>query len=253
MPVPSTIPRCDLAIREERKRQKLVSSSSICGWIGMLMLCLISVPSFCAKVPEARVNPTPVELPVSFAHDIKFTSVTTSDGLSQAHVGSIVQDDLGFLWFGTSYGLNRFDGYTFKVFVHEANNPNSLSGVKVSAVFKDREGFLWIACEQFLNRLDPKTETFVHYPVNRVTYISQDRAGMMWLSTTAGLYRLDRSGNIRHYAHDPQNPKGLSDNDVRSATEDRTGRFWVADSSGLEEMDRATGNIKYRIPIRNPS
>ena len=229
-----------------------MNSFSIRGWIG-LMLWLMSVPAFCASVPEARVNPIPLKVPVSFANDIRFTPSTTSDGLSYAHIPSIVQDDLGFLWFGTLYGLNRFDGYTFKVFVHEPNNPNSLSGVYVNTVFKDREGILWIGCEQFLDRFDPKTETFIHYPVHGVKHISQDRAGMLWLSTATGLYRLDQSANIRLYSHDPKDPESLSDNDIRSAGEDKTGRFWVADSSGLEEMDRATGHIRYRIPIRNPS
>jgi ligand-binding sensor domain-containing protein/signal transduction histidine kinase len=235
-----------------QKLQKPVTSFSICGWI-VLVLHLTGVPVFCANLPKARVNPTPVKLPVIFADDIRFTSVTTSDGLSQTHVGSIVQDDLGFLWFGTVYGLNRFDGYTFKVFVHEPNNPNSLSGVNVSTLFKDREGILWIGCEQFLDRFDPKTETFIHYPVRVVKHISQDRAGILWLSTASGLYRVDQSGNIRLYSHDPKDPESLADNDIRSTAEDKTGRFWVADSSGLEEMDRATGHVRYRIPIRNPS
>ena len=61
---------------------------------------------------------------------------------------NIVQDDLGFMWFGTLAGLNRFDGYTFKVFVHERGNPNSLSGVDIESLFKDRDGALWIGCEQ---------------------------------------------------------------------------------------------------------
>ena len=215
------------------------------------MLCLISAPAFCAKVPEAYVNPTPVALPVSFANDIRFTPVTTSDGLSQARVASIVQDDLGFLWFGTQYGLNRFDGYTFKVFVHEANNRNSLSGVFVKTLFRDREGILWIGCEQFLDRFDPKTETFVHYPIRIVKHISQDRTGTLWLSTDTGLYRLAQNGNIRLYSHDPNDPESLTNNNIRSTGEDKSGRFWIADSEGLEEMDRATGHIRYRIPIRS--
>jgi hypothetical protein len=44
------------------------------------------------------------------------------------------------MWFGTQYGLNRFDGYNLKLFVHDAANPNSLSGVVVNSLFKDRDG-----------------------------------------------------------------------------------------------------------------
>ncbi len=59
------------------------------------------------------------------------------DGLSQTKVSQIVQDDQGFIWFGSQYGLNRYDGYKFKVFKHEPGRTNSLSGVLISSLFKD--------------------------------------------------------------------------------------------------------------------
>jgi len=215
------------------------------------LLYWISVPGWCA-VSEARIASRTVKLPVVAATDIRFTGISTSEGLSQVRVTSIVQDDLGFLWFGTQYGLNRFDGYTFDVFVHEPGNPNSLSGVKVPVVFKDRNGMLWIACEQFLDRMDPKQGTFSHYPIPAVKYISQDRNGLLWLSTSSGLYRLDpRTEHLHIYSHDRSDPESLHTNDIRSAAEDRSGRFWITDADGIHEFDRASGHIKVHIPIRN--
>jgi ligand-binding sensor domain-containing protein/signal transduction histidine kinase len=193
-------------------------------------------------------------LPLGYATDIRFAHISTAEGLSQIRVNNIVQDDLGFMWFGTLYGLNRFDGYTFKVFVHDRDNPNSLGGVNILSLFKDRDGALWIGCEQSLDRFDPKTESFAHFPVPMVTYISQDRVGLLWLSTDRGLYRLDQqSGNIHVYSHYTNDPKSLPDNDVRSAAEDRTGRFWVGESDGMYEFDRTSGHVKLRIPIHKPS
>jgi len=208
----------------------------------------------CAEVPQAYVNPIFTKLPISYSSDIRFTLISTDDGLSQIRVSSIVQDNLGFMWFGTEYGLNRFDGYVFKVFTHEPSNPNSLSGVNIFYLFKDREGELWIGSEQALDRFDPKTETFIHYPVPFVKYISQDRYGVLWLSTARGLYRLDpTSGKIRAFTHNASDPWSLRSNDVRSSAEDRTGRFWVAGPDGLDEFDRESGHVKLHIPIRNPS
>src|SRR5215813_1729167 len=101
--------------------------------IWSLLLFLMSVPGWCAA-SEARVAAKTLTLPIVDAIDIRFASISTSDGLSQSRVTNIVQDDLGFLWFGTQYGLNRFDGYDFKVFVHEPGNRDSLSGVNVIAL-----------------------------------------------------------------------------------------------------------------------
>ncbi len=215
-----------------------------------LALFLTGVTASHAKVPEAQINPVPLKLPVDHATDIRFAHISTAQGLSQIRVTSIVQDGQGFMWFGTLYGLNRFDGYTFKVYMHERGNPNSLSGVDVEALFKDRDGAIWVGCEQALDRFDPKTEIFTHFPVPEAKQISQDRAGLLWLSTDRGLYRLDpASGKIRVYAHDPSDPDTLPDNHVVAAAEDKTGRFWVGEPYGMYELDRTTGHIKLSIPL----
>ena len=218
-----------------------------------LALCLMGIP-VCAEVPQAHVNPIPITLPIYYSSDIRFTLISTEDGLSQIRVSHLVQDNLGFMWFGTEYGLNRFDGYTFKVFVHEPNNPNSLSGVNILFLFKDRDGELWVDTEQSLDRFEPKTETFIHYPVPFVKHISQDQYGMLWLSTARGLYRLDQTtGNIRVFTHNASDPLSLRSNDVRSSAEDSSGRFWVAGLDGLDEFDRDSGHVKFHVPIRSPS
>ena len=143
------------------------------------------------------------------------------------------------MWFGTQYGLNRYDGHNFKVFVPDPRNPNSLSGVFISALFKDRDGTLWVGCDRFLNKFEPATETFVQYPIPNVNHISQDTAGTLWLATDSGLYRLDpATGRIRQYSHNPNDPSSLSSNNVKSSGEDKEGRFWVATSEGLDEFDR---------------
>jgi ligand-binding sensor domain-containing protein/signal transduction histidine kinase len=217
-------------------------------------LFLIGVTHCCAKVPEAHVNPVPLKLPVVDATDIRFAHISTAEGLSQIRVMNMVQDDLGYMWFGTLYGLNRFDGYTFKVYLHERGNPNSLSGVDIEALFKDRDGALWIACEQSVDRFDPKTETFTHFPVPRVKQISQDRAGLLWFSTDRGLYGLDqKSGKFRVYTHDASDPESLPEDHVVSAAEDKAGRFWVGEPDGVYEFDRASGHVKLSVPLHTGS
>jgi ligand-binding sensor domain-containing protein/signal transduction histidine kinase len=203
------------------------------------------------NVLQAHRNPAKINVPIIEGKDIRFVRVTTADRVWETKVSGIVQDDRGFMWFATLYGLYRYDGYNFKLFVHDPKNPNSLSGVAISALFKDRGGTLWIGCDQFLNKLNPETETFTRYPVPFVTHISQDKDGTLWLATSdAGLHGLDpATGLISHYSHDPQNPSTLSSDHVVYSGEDSAGKFWVATPGYLDQFDRRTGIVTQHIPI----
>jgi signal transduction histidine kinase/ligand-binding sensor domain-containing protein len=213
-------------------------------------------------VPLPRIAAEVVNLPVVEGGSARFTRLSTADGLSQTRVSQIVQDDRGFIWFGTQYGLDRYDGYDFKVFVHEAGRENSLAGAYVQSLFKDRSGMLWIGCNRTLDRFDPRTEIFTHYRVetdeqanlgSTVVHISQDRSGFLWLATATGLHRLDpNTGTIVHYRHSGDNPRGLGTNDITWSGEDRNGDFWVGTVDGLDKFDRATGNVLLHIPMPDP-
>jgi ligand-binding sensor domain-containing protein/signal transduction histidine kinase len=203
-----------------------------------------------SAVPPPSVDPRTIRLPIVDGRDLRFARLSTDEGLSQTKAAQIVQDDEGFIWIGTQDGLNRYDGYTFKLFVHDPRNPNSLSGVYVRALFKDREGVLWVGCDQFIDRFNRTTETFTRYPVPFVRDISQDSDGILWLSTRKGLYSLDpATGNIRHYSHIPDDPSSLSNDDVDSSGADREGKFWVATAGHLDEFERRTGKVTRDIPI----
>jgi len=197
-----------------------------------------------------------MRIPAIDGDDIRFSRLSTAQGLSQTQVAQIVQDDQGFLWFGTQYGLDRYDGYEFKVFTHDPARENSLSCVYIHSLFKDRSGSLWVGCDQFLDRFDSLHETFTHYRIdagevaNYVSQISQDRTGMLWLATGSGLFRLNPDTvQITNYVHDPANPSSLGSNQVRCTLEDKTGRFWVADGENLEEFDRESGRVLSRVRV----
>jgi ligand-binding sensor domain-containing protein/signal transduction histidine kinase len=217
---------------------------------GLTLSWILFLPLLFSEAQQAHVEPRTITLPVVDGKGIRFTRLSTDEGLSQTKITHIVQDDQGFMWFGTQYGLNRYDGYTFKLFVHDSRNPKSLSGVYVRALFKDRDGALWIGCDQFINKFNRATETFTRYPVPFVRHISQDSAGILWLATGKGLYRLDSAtGTIRQYSHNPNDPSSLSNNDVNSSGEDKEGRFWVATTGHLDEFDRRTGKVTWDIPV----
>jgi hypothetical protein len=116
-------------------------------------------------VPQARINPDTVRVSVIEGDDIRFLRLSGVEGLSQNRVTLIVQDDQGFMWFGTQYGVDRYDGYQFKVFKNDPAKPSSLCGVYMFSMFKDRSGTLWMGCEHGLDRFDPWTETFIRYQI----------------------------------------------------------------------------------------
>ena len=214
---------------------------------------LLAFTAIDAAPPPASRSVQSVRLPIIEGRDIRFTHLSTEQGLSQSRVDHILQDAQGFMWVGTYNGLNRYDGYRFKVYKPEANNPNSIGGVFITALFQDRSGALWIGVDQGLDRFDPATETFTHFLSNpgeraslagHVEHMTQDRDGILWLATRNGLDRLDpATARFTHYRNDPNNPRSLSSNDVRFVFEDRQGTLWVATATDLNALDRATGNV----------
>src|ERR1700739_432018 len=75
-------------------------------------LALSSSPT----VPLARISSTNLHYPIVDGTDIRFSHPNAPPGLSMTKLGPIVQDNQGFLWFGSQHGLYRFDGYNFKAF-----------------------------------------------------------------------------------------------------------------------------------------
>jgi ligand-binding sensor domain-containing protein len=125
--------------------------------------------------------------------DLKFDRLSQRDGLSNNVVTSILQDSKGFMWFGTQEGLNRYDGYEFKVFTHQPGDSGSLSDNSVAALWEDGHGVLWVGTDSGLNAYDPQTERFTRYrndpndsntiSSDDIMAICQDRQGELWIGT----------------------------------------------------------------------
>ncbi|MGB0176134.1 MAG: ligand-binding sensor domain-containing protein, partial [Owenweeksia sp.] len=118
----------------------------------------------------------------------------------------MLQDRKGFMWFGTLGGLNRYDGYQFKVFRFDPDNPYSLSGNNIFALYEDHKGRIWIGTNgQGLNVYDPQTDRVYRVSGNEISAehlnaleiksITQDHYGNIWIgghsdNTPFGLFRL---------------------------------------------------------------
>ncbi len=101
-----------------------------------------------------------------------FETISTAQGLSQGMIFDILQDQEGFIWVATKNGLNRYDGYSFKVYVNDPYNPNSISSNTVTKLFEDSRGHIWAGTEDAgLNIFDKKTGKFYRL-ANRVSDVS---------------------------------------------------------------------------------
>lgn len=89
--------------------------------------------------------------------------INTSDGLSNSIVYDIHKDAEGYIWMATDNGLNRYDGYSFKIFYHSETDTNSISSNTVRSIEEDSEGNLWIGTFNGLNRFDKKTQQFERF------------------------------------------------------------------------------------------
>ncbi len=181
--------------------------------------------------------------------DLKFEHLSVEDGLSESVVLSIVQDKRGYLWFGTGYGLNRYNGYDLTIFTNNPADTSSISDNIIQCMYVDKKNNLWIGTDKGgLNRYDYETEKFIritNYINNSksilsrcITSICEDIKGKLWIGTDKGLNEFDPIKNeFRTFRHDPLNKFSLSHSHVKSIYIDSDGIMWVATVGGLCKYD----------------
>ncbi len=185
------------------------------------------------------------------------------------HVQAIVQDRYGFMWFGSQYGLHRWDGNQFRTYLHDPNNPRSISSDYIECIMCASDGSLWIGTwGSGLNRYDPSTNRFTRYYANRreglsdnaISAIAEDKDGFIWVGTMGGLDRLDpRTGDIVRYQNIPNDKRSLSCNQVRSLLVDSDGTLWVGtgfffdgdDAGGLNRFRPETNDFDRFLSKKN--
>jgi signal transduction histidine kinase/ligand-binding sensor domain-containing protein/DNA-binding response OmpR family regulator len=191
---------------------------------------------------------------ISPQRNVRFEHFGTEEGLSSLTVLSILQDSRGFLWIGTYDGLNRYDGYSFKIYRNVEGDTTSLSNNAVRTITEDQNGDLWLGTwSGGVNKFNRKTETFTRYyniPGNSNSLISNsilsidiDTDDNIWIGTSGGLSKFDKQ-NVRFtsYQHDPKNSTSLSSNAIFVVLVSQSGKLWIGTTGGgLNLLDPKTG------------
>ena len=185
------------------------------------------------------------------------------EGLSNNTVSCIAQDSRGFVWFGTQDGLNRYDGFSFRIYRHDPADSTTLSDYAVNAILEDplQPSILWIGTRDGLSRFDRATETFTrfrHDPKNpgslsdnRVRSLCPVPDGSICIGTDNGVSILHR--DRRTFTSYPYVPDDSHRPSVRMALVclcDDAGNIWIG-GSGLDRFDPRTGTFTHTL--RDPS
>ncbi len=177
--------------------------------------------------------------------------ISVDDGLPDSTVYSIATDDSGFLWFGMSTALARYDGYLFHTFSHSNADINKLAVDSAGNIFIDSQQRMWVGTwGEGLVLYDQDMKLVAHFRhdkrdpwsigSNMVQEIFEDSEGDIWIGTNGGglaLYQPDRQSFIS-YQFDAADPTSLSHNRVWSIAETDKGIIWVATSDGLNRLEK---------------
>lgn len=186
-------------------------------------------------------------LHLTYSQSISFNHLSTANGLSNNSVNDIIQDRTGFLWLATDDGLNRFDGYEFRIFRNNPSDSNSLSDNLIQTLIEDSQGNLWIGTRRgWLNKYEPIHEKFSRWKIpsdiieeNIINSLCIDSKERVWIGTyKSGLYLFDPFlGEIRNWINIPGDSTSLSNNYISSVVEDDYGNIWIGTYFGLNKFN----------------
>lgn len=184
----------------------------------------------------------------------EFRRFSVDEGLSNNRVHSICQDKFGFLWFGTSDGLNRYDGYANKIYKHSSDEASIISN-DIRVTFCDSHGNLWIGASK-LQKYNYKKDNFEifydehKHDISSPISIAEDKIGNLWICSFSGdLYKIPFDTinqtiilKFSHFADKSRN------NTFRNIFIDSNSEIWVGTRNGLALLNQIDSTFTYYRP-----
>ncbi len=179
--------------------------------------------------------------------DIRFEKYTMQEGLTQNSTGTLLKDSRGFLWIGTAWGLNRYDGRVIKQY--NKIGANFLPDLHINSLAEDKAGNIWIATPNGLSCMNPYTEKFTNYIEgtgpqtipHSFCNVYADKQKNIWIADNYGISLFNKE--TKTVTTFPVTTAG-KDTRINRYTgiffEDSKGRFWLGTSYGIKLFDRST-------------
>jgi PAS domain S-box-containing protein len=176
----------------------------------------------------------------------KFEYISVEQGLSQGNIECIFQDSRGFMWFATYNGLNRFDGYSFKIYNHDPDDIRSISHEHVTYIDEDAEGKLWMSTfGGGVSIYDPEKDRFERIDtlvlddqqiiLRQMSMVVAGPDDNMWvLDENEGVFVFDTGLElVKYYRNDPDDPKSIPQSFYFGLVFDRDGTGWFGVGNGF--------------------
>ncbi len=189
------------------------------------------------------------------SNEIPFKHLGVDNGLSNSQVNYITKDSQGFMWFSTDYGLNRYDGYSFKVFAHNSKDPYSLPENSVDDVQEDADGSLWVRTRHLRYVwYDARKEIFhpadsllkERYGIPDPTYLMYiDKEKNIWTYGYNGTHYYHRTEQKLYFYPIDENLRAQGAG-VTAIAEDESHTILLYSNGYFERVSRATKEITHR-------
>ena len=170
-----------------------------------------------------------------------FRHYDVNSGLSHNSVFSIFQDSQGFMWFGTKYGLNRFDGQRWRTYNTDSKgDPGEILGNDyVHVIFEDKDGILWLGTDEGIFLYNKELDKFSPFPYKTengavptgiVSSMAADQSGNIWItSNNRGVFRFDfEKKKLSLFAHEPGKSGSIPAGDISSVKVDENNVVWIS-------------------------
>ena len=190
-------------------------------------------------------------------NEYQFSQLDITNGLSNNRVNCIYKDAQGFMWFGTTSGLSRYDGYEFKNFKHNAADTQSLYSNYVQKIEEGPENKLWIYTNNGISIYDPQMEKFSNavftglkkygIQTKHLRSIKKDAAGNFWFLVDEGVYQYQPETQHCNFYSTAQNSKiALHSNYVTDILGDKNSIAWFIYSDGqIDQIDTKNNKILF--------
>jgi len=195
------------------------------------------------------------------------TQFTEKDGIPGSQVSEILIDKFGYVWIGTINGLTRYDGYEFKRFYNDPNDPTSIQGLVIWSLFEDSKGRIWISSSpEILNLYDHVTKSFKQYEFKHlierqanveigINNICEDDKGRVYFGVRA-MYDETISSSLLYFDEKENKvkklptPDSLNIQNVFNLINDKNGNVYISSSTGFFKIDPDRKISRVKAPIK---